>query len=268
MSIFETLKYIEIETHSACTRKCPWCLFGAYPNFRPVKPKFLSTEYICEIFRDLYAHNFSGIIGLFSINEPLMDIRISNGQLISTCKEIFGSKVMITITTNGDLLTQPLADHLFSCGLDTIKISCYSAEQYSKFHKTFDSYSNVSILDQTRYLDGKFESNRGGSLFDTPVLFDSCYYPQYRAAVGWDGEIRVCYNDILQKRKIGNIKDAQLCEILESDIMDALRKRIQTQRSSEVPCNNCNVRGHEEKLIHFNQKILDNLDTKKINTSF
>lgn len=263
MSIFDTLKYIEIETHSACTRNCPWCLFGAYPNFRPVEPKFLGTEYIYDIFKDLYEHGFSGVIGLFSINEPLMDSRISNGQLISTCKEIFGGKVMVTITTNGDLLTQPLADYLFSCGLDTIKISCYSTEQFSKFQRTFNSYSNVSILDQTRYLYGKYESNRGGSLFRTPISFSSCYYPQYRAAVGWDGEVRICYNDVLQKRKIGNIKQTHLCDILESDKMNALRERIRTQRQTEVPCCNCNVRGHEEKLIQSNQIIFKNLERRK-----
>lgn len=47
MNIFDTLKYIEIETHSACTRECPWCLFGAYPDFRPSEQTFLDTEYIC-----------------------------------------------------------------------------------------------------------------------------------------------------------------------------------------------------------------------------
>lgn len=266
MNIFDTLKYIEIETHSACTRECPWCLFGAYPDFRPSEQTFLDTEYIYATFRNLYEHGFLGVIGLFSINEPLMDIRISSGQLITACKKIFRGNVLVTITTNGDLLTQPLVDHLFSCGLDSLKISCYSIERFFKFKKMFSSYSTVVVLDQTRYLDGKFESNRGGSLFDSPISFNSCYYPQYRAAIGWNGEVRICYNDILQKKKIGNIKNMPLCEILESNKMSILRENIRTQRFSEIPCCNCNVCGHEEKLIQFNQTINDEL--QRINRTF
>lgn len=260
MSIFDTLKYIEIETHSACTRECPWCLFGAYPEFRPQKLTFLETKYIYDTFENLYAHDFSGVIGLFSINEPLMDPRIVSGQLIRACKEILGKNVLVTITTNGDLLTNTLADQLFSFGLDTMKISCYSTEQFVKFEKIFGNYPNVTILDQTRYLEGKFESNRGGSLFNAPISFDSCYYPKYRTVVGWDGEVRICYNDVLQQRKIGNIKNIPLFEILESDEMYALRERIRTQRRFETPCCNCNVRGHEEKLIQSNQTISKNLN--------
>lgn len=264
MNIFNTLKYIEIETHSACTRKCAWCLFGAYPNFRPTIPEFLDTEYIYDCFRDLDKHGFSGLIGLFSINEPLIDSRITNGQLVRACKDILGNNVMVTITTNGDLLTKTLADYLFSCGLDTIKISCYNTKIFSKFQRMFDIYPNVHILDQTRYLNGDYESNRGGSLFNTPISFNSCYYPQYRAAVGWDGEVRICYNDVLQKKKIGNIKNTHLCDILESNKMRLLRDKIRTQRCSEIPCCNCNVSGCEEKLILSNQIISENLKRNNI----
>lgn len=256
MGVFDKLKYIEIETHSACTRKCTWCLFGAYPDFRPKTQAFLDEKLITDIFLDLKLNGFCGVIGLFSIDEPLMDERIVNGKLIRTCREILGNNVCITITTNGDLLTKELADFLFSYGLDFMKISCYEKSRYLKMKKIFSNCNNVFVLDQTRYIDGKYESNRGGALMlKSEVSFNSCFFPQYRITIGWDGELRICYHDILQKMKIGNIKSRNLFDILTDTEFLRTVKTIECDRQSIVPCNNCNVRGNEQKMLKFNHEI-------------
>ena len=122
MNIFQTLCYIEIETVSSCTRKCSWCLFGAYPDHRPSQTQYLDIEVIHNVFRTLKRNNFKGMIALFSINEPLLDERISSGRLIRDCKRIFDDQVLVSLTTNGDLLSPAAVEILFRNGLDQLKM--------------------------------------------------------------------------------------------------------------------------------------------------
>ena len=268
MNAFDKIKYIEIETHSGCTRKCQWCLFGAYPDFRPYKTMCLDTRYIESVLRDLKRNGFRGMIGLFSINEPLLDKRIVGGELIGLCRAILGNDVLLTITTNGDLLSKDLADYLFAGGLDQIKVSCYEKARYEKMLDIFSQYNNVIILDQTRYNDGLYESNRAGSLkaLKTKPNYSSCYFPEYRTVIGWDGGVRICYHDILQKIKIGCIKEEKLSEILNGDLYIRLSHVIRMHRQAVTPCCSCNVRGHLEKMLCLNNEVETKLILKTLNS--
>lgn len=62
------------------------------------------------------------MIALFSINEPLLDERISSGRLIRDCKRIFDDQVLVSLTTNGDLLSPAAVEILFRNGLDQLKM--------------------------------------------------------------------------------------------------------------------------------------------------
>lgn len=266
MNPFDKIRYIEIETHSSCTRNCSWCLFGAYPNFRPKNQSFLEDKYIDKVFIDLRENGFRGIIGLFSINEPLMDSRIVNGSLFERCKRILGNHALTTITTNGDLLSSELIMRLFKCGLDFIKISCYETDRYERLSLKYMNDSRITVLDQTRYNFGKYESNRGGSLVapHPAIKMESCFFPQYRLAIGWDGEVRVCYHDVLQRIKIGNIKTSLLSSILSSSQYIQLIQEIQYSRQSVFPCSICNVCGNEKKFLASNEMIIKQLQETNI----
>jgi len=262
MNPFDKIHYIEIETHSACTRKCNWCLFGAHPYFRPEKQQLLGDDYIHSILYDLKKNNFRGVIGFFSINEPLLDQRIVNGSLFRMSKQTFGNNALISITTNGDLLSEGMLCSMFEAGLDFIKISCYETERYKKLSALYKGNSKVIVLDQTRYNRGEYESNRGGSLAVSQLTpnYTSCYFPQYRIAIGWDGEVRICYHDVLQRIKIGNIKTESLSAILNSPRYIQLIDAIQNSRQTCFPCSICNVCGEKKKFIDSNEKILEQLE--------
>ena len=245
-NVFTTLQYIEIETISSCTRKCHWCLFGQYPDYRPKETQILETECIEELFYDLKNNGFSGVIGLFSINEPLLDSRITSGYLIEKCRNILGNSVRINLTTNGDLLSDTILESLFVYGLDQLKISCYSQESYYRMLQLTNGYTQVRVLDQIRYNRGEFESNRGGAVLGSnrkPREFFSCAYPYYRTAIGWNGNVRICYNNILEDIVLGNIHDKLFSEIVNSSDSERLRQAIYNQRQTIFPCNRCNVQG-------------------------
>ena len=64
--------------------------------------------------------------------------------------------------------------------------------------------------------------------------------PFFQTVIGWDGEVRICCHDALNKIKIGNIKNEGLLDILESKIAKKYRNDILLNRKEIYPCNICN----------------------------
>lgn len=251
MDIINSLRYIEIETCSNCTRSCKWCLFGAYPGFRPLKNTLLETDTIVTVLEDLKRIGFHGLIALYSINEPLLDPRIRSGELISLVRSILSEKVTISITTNGDLLDRQTSQLLFSCGLSRLKISCYDNASIEKAKIIQAEFNHVVILDQRRYLQGAFESNRGGSinsLRNLNICFGTCFMPSFRSVIGWDGNVRICPHEMLGRIVLGNVYEKNLSEILTDERNTALRYKIRTNRKNIFPCNLCNIDGNESYM--------------------
>lgn len=251
MNIFSTLRYVEIETCSSCTRKCSWCLFGNYSNTRPNENRLLEIETIKRVFEDLRENKFRGTIALYSINEPLLDDRIKSGELLSICKEVLGNTVKISLTTNGDLINKSILEKLFSCGLNKLKISCYDDESYGKAQIIQQVDGRVIILDQRRYQKGEFESNRGGSvnsLRNSNISFSDCYMPKYRTVVGWDGQVRICPHEMLARISLGNVHENKLSDLLMSEKAIILRNALENNRKQIHPCNLCNIKGDESYM--------------------
>lgn len=260
--IFQSLCYVEIETVSSCTRQCPWCLFGAYPDFRPSGAHYLDTEIIHRVFRSLKQNGFRGMAALFSINEPLMDERIKSGRLIRDCKKIFQERVLVCLTTNGDLLTPSGAEVLFENRLDLLKISCYSETEYRDMMQLYGYDHRITVCDLSRYRNNEFESNRAGTIEGAATQcsdYTGCSYPYYKAVIGWDGEVRICYNDILQQVTIGNVYYEDFAELLSGERMSELRESILTERQKVKPCCLCNISGDEQKQVLIRRRYLDML---------
>ncbi len=250
MKIFETLRYIEIETCSNCSRKCEWCLFGGENN-RPEENSFLSTETIEKVLKDLNRNNFYGVIAFYSINEPLLDNRIITGELFERCKQIFGRRVTTAIITNGDYLNEVNTRKMFLSGLDIIKISCYDNNTFQKAVDLKQKFNRVIILDQRRYKVGGYESNRAGLLEthrNENISFKSCYMPLYRTVIGWNGKLRICCHDMVGNFDMGNVNECSFSELINSKEFNRLRKKLLTEREDISPCNKCNVDGSKDYM--------------------
>jgi len=239
------LYFIAIETCNLCNRSCPWCLFGQLPNFRGKELKLLDTSYIKKVFLELKENSFSGIISMFDINEPLLDERIKDGSLIRLGREIFGNAdIKLNVTTNGDLLTEEIINNLIDAGVDDLCVSCYDnviLEKSRRFQKDFPS---IIILDYTSEKASELKLNRAGSIKSytgyVPEKNKSCMLPTFSTVIGYDGEIRLCFNDAVGHIKFGNIKNESFYEIINSKKMTRLRNEICVDRRSIFPCNVCN----------------------------
>ncbi len=239
------LNYLEIETCSLCNRTCPWCLFGQLPNFRGDKLQFLDTFYIEKTLNELNQNQFKGVISFYSMNEPLLDERITNGSLFRLCRKILSNAyVKIRINTNGSLLDSENVGRMFNSGLDNMFISCYDENMLNKAKNLQKEYEKISILDYTNEKAKLLKFNRAGSIksYSEFVVENkkSCTFPIYSSVIGFDGEIRLCCNDALGQIKLGNIKNENFYDILNSKKTSKLRNQILINRENVFPCNICN----------------------------
>ena len=95
-SIYE----IEIETVNRCNGVCPFCPVNAKEPQRPYAK--MSTDLFYKIIADLVAIDYSGMLSIFSNNEPFLDERILDFYRYA---KTHLPKAATSIFTNGSLLT-------------------------------------------------------------------------------------------------------------------------------------------------------------------
>lgn len=236
------LTYLEIETCNLCNRRCQWCLFGQHPDFRGRTFILLDTNYLNKIFYELKENDFKGVISFHSMNEPLLDERITNGSLFKQCRNIIGKDVILKVTTNGDLLNNNIVETMFYSGMNHLYVSCYSKEVLQRVCELQQIFTKISILDFSDKNKDKLIFNRAGSIQSNYISENkkSCMLPLYTTVIGFDGEVRICCNDATGQLKFGNIKSHALYEILNSEEMKKIRNKICLNRYNVFPCNVCN----------------------------
>ena len=104
---------IEIETVNRCNNDCPFCPANKHDDSRQLT--YMPEKTIMKIANELGMVKYSGLLGLFSNNEPLIDKRI-----VKICAS-FREKVPLAhiyLYTNGILLNYQLYIKLFKAGLD------------------------------------------------------------------------------------------------------------------------------------------------------
>jgi len=77
--------------------------------------------------------------------------------------------------------------------------------------------------------------------FGSPPEFITkrCAKPFRELAIGWDGRVNVCCNDIISEASVGNVIDSSFEEVWQSDIMNAYRKYLYHGLRTERPCYGC-----------------------------
>jgi sulfatase maturation enzyme AslB (radical SAM superfamily) len=117
-------KFTNIETSSYCNRRCRNCIRNTHPNRQSLAPWFEQNFMPMEMFKDFFeARNRlrpRGRITLCGYNEPLLDPRIE--EIVSIIGMYPGFE--LSITTNGDYITEPLARFLDG-KIKTFRVSLY-----------------------------------------------------------------------------------------------------------------------------------------------
>ena len=117
-----------IEPSSTCNLHCPECLSGTKQINR--KNAYFDLELFKKIIQQI--HKKSWIINLYFQGEPLLHPNVI--EMIRICNKV---GLMTVISTNGNLITEQLANDLIDSGLDVLIISLdgWNQETYEVYRK-------------------------------------------------------------------------------------------------------------------------------------
>lgn len=115
-----------IELSSICNLHCPECLCGTNKIIRG------NTFFDLELFKKIIhqIHHKAWIINLYFQGEPLLHPNII--EMIKICNNV---RLMTVVSTNGNIIDKPLANHLITSGLDVLIVSVDGWNQ-----KTYEIY--------------------------------------------------------------------------------------------------------------------------------
>jgi MoaA/NifB/PqqE/SkfB family radical SAM enzyme len=219
-------------------------------KYRNREQELLDEKYIKNVLRDLNDLGFTGIISFSGCNEPLLDNRISDGALIRLCKQVLGNKIKTLIITNGDLLTNSILDCMITSGLDLLEVSCYEDKILEKAKNMYESYKdkiNFTLYDYRN--SSVLRHNHGGGIqWGDEKIPDSCFMPILTSKIRSDGKVCLCIFETQCLVDLGNIKETPYKDLLKSDTLNLLRRKIAISRKGIQPCDCCNFSGIKKEI--------------------
>jgi radical SAM protein with 4Fe4S-binding SPASM domain len=266
---------IQIQTVSWCNRSCAFCPSGKFP----VVKTFMPLEVYHRVIDQLRALNFSGRISPYLMNESLLDKRLPDliAYARQQCPESW-----IAINTNGDALSESLAERLFEAGLNCMDVNAYDdTSQYAIYMALAERVAvrHPEIQLTSGYLDPNFNAtdlprhakllhcrdmsdwerrfndkldvadliNRAGNVPGVPRLAAplalGCERPFQQMYINHRGEAVLCCNDWRFEVVMGDTAEASLLEIWNNDKYRTYRQHLRRQDRHLPLCASCDYRG-------------------------
>jgi MoaA/NifB/PqqE/SkfB family radical SAM enzyme len=235
---------VEIETLNRCNGLCSFCPVNAKVDTR--KPAKMSEELFDSIIQQLSGLKYSGILGLYSNNEPFLDKRIlrfmkkTHEMLPDTFKYIYTNATLMTFN---DFLTA--IEYL-----DLMIIDNYTdGHTFLPIVKEIYDYCLITpeVADKVKiYLRKQDQAltTRGGQAPNRkPILLKNvtCILPFQQLIIRPDGGISLCCNDALGKYTLGNATEDSLLSIWNGEKYSEVRRDILRGRDALKLCNGCDT---------------------------
>lgn len=191
--------------------------------------------------------NYTGVISLFSNNEPLIDKRIF--EFIKYAKENLPNATH-ALFTNGLLLT-PQKYLMLTEMLDYLVIDNYNDElqlnpQINEIHgSVYDRYNGCKVLVQNRKKNqillnrGTLSPNQENEL----VYSAPCILPYIQMVIRPDGKVSRCCQDAYGSETLGNLNLQSVSEVWNGVEYNILRKDLLEKRNKRNICKNCDMLG-------------------------
>lgn len=241
---FPLFKTIEIETINRCNGVCSFCPVNK--NIDPRSYKLMDKELFNSIIQQLRDISYSGYIGLYSNNEPLLDKRLT--EFLQIAKESLPS-ANFYLYTNGTLLTIEKFEKLIKY-LDILIIDNYnddfilneSVDKVYKYAltKQYKDKVHIHIRKETEVLLNRAgqSKNRSKNKFK---LKSACMYPFEQMIVRPDGKVSLCCNDAVGKMTLGDLNKQSLIDVWNSPNYHNVRNNMLRNRKSNNLCKDCDT---------------------------
>ena len=223
----------DVELTSRCNKNCSIC-----PRENFIRKNIDMTE---ESFNSLCDWLPENCYVMFAgYGEPLLNKNIYS--FISKLKR--KKSVVVSVYTNGILLSGIVIEKLFSSGLDLIQVSITDKNDFEQAKKNYSFAKKENLMMKFRFnvlykneddlqimkkeiklcfneeaqnINFKKVHSRGGELYDFNYSeqIKSCGTFFMDTFIDAQGNIQICSNDINGKNKIGNIKDISFNELIK-----------------------------------------------------
>jgi radical SAM protein with 4Fe4S-binding SPASM domain len=251
-NVMSALQIVDINVTEICTRKCVFCPRvdrKLYPN----RNLHMSMDTVDRLVNDLSEFEYKNQIVFAGFSEPLAHKQLST--IISKFRKGLPYNQNISITTNGDLLSDKKLNEIFESGLNLIKMSLYDGpEQEEKFLKQFEKCGlkeNQFVI--KRFWKGFEEefgmsgiSNRVGmmKLNRRKIPKRACHMPFNSTFIDWNGNLLLCTHDWRKTIIHGNINEKTFKEIWLGESIKKIRMHhLKHGRCGLKPCEGCEVHG-------------------------
>jgi hypothetical protein len=264
---FDTV-YFELRTR--CNSQCTFCMASILTDNR--KDIQMDIELFKKIIDELSEKNFSGTIGFYVNNEPLL-VKNLDEYIVYARKKLINAN--LRILTNGLKLNPKLGLILLECGIDEIEVNLYLRKKSDMIPRGIEKFENEIIMplvkNQKVKADNKFNYNnrtihyykvlrnigetltsRGGTAPNWQsknLTYDGyCSYPFWQLNITADGRIAQCCADFYFDNTELNCKQKNIYEIWNSEFFHNLRSDLLNgDRSNNKLCSECDFCGENPR---------------------
>ena len=233
------LKMVEIETYTACNRRCVYC-----PNSdheRP--PHFMPDMLFDRIIDELATLGFCGRMSYHFYNEPLLDPRLAT--FVRSSRQRLPS-IRIVLYSNGDLMTRARFEELVDAGIDVAWVTNHgSSIRHCDWRDQLSEPLRAKLRYQTNKNPDIFWTNRGGLLpliaNVTEPLSEVCTAPATTLVVNAFGHVVLCYEDYEGREVLGDLNTQSITDVWMAPKTVRIREALMRgDRTCSVPCRSCN----------------------------
>lgn len=236
---------LEIETMNRCNGRCAFCPVHYAADPRPFCQ--MKESLFLRILKQLAELSYTGALGLFSNNEPLLDRRLPYfAQLARKALP----DAFLYIYTNGSLLTETNLPGLLQ-NLDWIHVDCYTDQpilspQMEHLRKMCQKW-NVPSEKISFHLRNRNEllTTRAGTApnrTQAVTVKSLCPLPFSQMIVRPDGKVSQCCNDALGRTDYGDLNTQTLEEIWFGEPLESLRRDMLSKGRKASPlCYDCDT---------------------------
>lgn len=210
-----------------------WCpnakAHSACPLHLEDEPKSLSSKVVFNTLNYLGKNKYEGIIAFHNYCEPLTDPRLL--LFIKTARRTV-KKSRIYILTSGWNLNKILLEELYDNGVDLVKVSAYSIEEYNRL-KTLKDYNGYIVF------MAKLDDRINGGTINREA---SCHAPYAEIVIRHTGDIVLCCWDWKSENVFGNLNKTSLGKILKNKEMKKIYDKLSKGNRYLSICKTCNLK--------------------------
>ena len=262
---------IELETLNYCNNNCSFCPAN-YNDDKRIHMK-MEKDLFFKIIDELADIPYTGILSLFSNNEPLLDDRIYEFLEYARKKLPFAKHAMFT---NGILLNEDRFVKLVK-NLDLLFVDNYndSHEMLPNIKSIYNAKLDECSCDVRVFLRSKNQvlDTRGGispNKKNQYKAFSICVLPFIQMTIRPDGKISRCCQDVYGYDTLGDLTKMSIMEVWNSVGFQLLREDMLCgKRKNKSFCAYCDIYGlHNytpvELLSLYAESVIENCKGKVV----